>query len=31
VTRELSELEKKHTPKLGNVPETMMEVEVDPT
>jgi hypothetical protein len=28
VKRELSELEKKHTPKLGNVAETMMEVEV---
>jgi hypothetical protein len=28
VKRELSELEKKHAPKLGNVPETMMEVEV---
>jgi hypothetical protein len=28
VKRELSELEKKHTPKLGNVPETMTEIEV---
>lgn len=28
VKRELSELEKKHTPKLGNVVETMMESEV---
>jgi hypothetical protein len=27
VKRELSELERKHTPKLGNVPETMMEIE----
>ena len=28
VKGELSELEKKHTPKLGNVAETMIEVEV---
>lgn len=28
VKRELSELERKHTPKLGNVAETMMEIEV---